>query len=80
MISRETTVRMTPKPLAVFTAHFPDDQVEDERDIVLLGGRNVALAIRRLASDSGCAVSGLDYDTLKGWGFEATFRGRYSDA
>jgi hypothetical protein len=70
---------MTPKPLAVFTADFPDDQVADVRDVVLLGGRSVALAIRQLVSDGGCEVSGLDYDSLKGWVFDARYKGEVFD-
>jgi hypothetical protein len=67
---------MTPKPLAVFSADFPDDQVEDERDIVLYGGRNVAEAIRQIAIDVGCETSGFLYEGLKGWSFEAWYEGR----
>ena len=62
---------MTVKPLAVFTADFPDDQVEDERDIVLYGGRNVAEAIRQIAVDFGCDATGFLYEGVKGWSFEA---------
>jgi hypothetical protein len=67
---------MTVKPLAVFTADFPDDQVEDETDIVLYGGRNVAEAIRELAIKFGCDAPGLLYEGVKGWSFEASHEGR----
>jgi len=66
---------MIAKPLAVFRADFPDDQVEDARNIVLLGGRNVAEAIGQLLRDGGCEVSGIEYDDPRGWAFFAKFQG-----
>jgi hypothetical protein len=67
---------MTVTPLAVFTADFPDDHVEDARDIVLYGGRNVAGAVGQWLSDAGCEVSGLLYEGLNGWTFVAKFEGQ----
>jgi hypothetical protein len=67
---------MTVMPLAVFTADFPDDQVEDARDIVLFGGRNVAAAIGQRLSEAGCEVSGLLYEGLNGWSFVAKVKGQ----
>jgi hypothetical protein len=67
---------MTVTPLAVFTADFPDDQVEDARDIVLYGGRNVAGAIGQRLSDADCEVSGLLYEGLNGWTFVAKVQGQ----
>jgi len=65
---------MTVTPLAVFRADFPDDHVEDARDIVLFGGRNVAGAIGQRLSEAGCEVSGLLYEGLNGWTFVAKFQ------
>ncbi|MGZ3378320.1 MAG: hypothetical protein ACXU8S_17125 [Phenylobacterium sp.] len=66
---------MIPKPLAVFTADFPDDQVEDAQEIVLYGGRNVGEALCRIIGGFGGETSGLLYEGVKGWSFEARYEG-----
>jgi hypothetical protein len=64
------------KPWAVFVAEFPDDTVEDERDILTFGGRNVAVAIGEILTRLGCDVSAPEYAGEKGWEFGARFKGR----
>lgn len=67
---------MSVKPWAVFTADFPDDQVEDEWDILTFGGRNVAVAIGGILAQLGCEVSAPIYSGELGWQFGAWFKGR----
>lgn len=67
---------MSVKPWAVFVADFPDDMVEDERDILTFGGRNVAVAIGDILTRLGCEVSALEYSGMLGWEFGARFKGR----
>ncbi len=67
---------MSVKPWAVFVAGFPDDTVEDERDILTFGGRNVAVAIGEILTRLGCDVSAPEYAGEKGWEFGAWFKGR----
>nr|MEA2798018.1 hypothetical protein [Phenylobacterium sp.] len=67
---------MRVKPWAVFFADFPDDQIENEREIVIFGGRNVALAIGEILARLGCEVSTPEYGGERGWEFGATFEGQ----
>lgn len=67
---------MSVKPWAVFVADFPDDMVEDERDILTFGGRNVAVAIGGILAQLGCEVSAPIYSGELGWEFGAWFKGR----
>jgi len=55
----------------VFKADFPDDQIEDDHDIVRFGGRNVALAIGEILRGLGCEVAEPNYAGEHGWDFAA---------
>jgi hypothetical protein len=61
-----------------FTTTLPDDQVEDGHDIVVFGGRNVALAIGQILTELGCGVDEPYAAGEHGWEFLLTFRGRHS--
>lgn len=67
---------MSVKPWAVFVADFPDDTVEDERDILTFGGRNVAVAIGEILKQLGCEVTAPEYAGEKGWEFDCQFKGQ----
>jgi hypothetical protein len=67
---------MSVKPWAVFNTDLPDDQVDDGREIITFGGRNVAMAIREILTRLGCEVGALLCSDEKGWEFGAKFKGR----
>ena len=67
---------MSAKPIAFFTADFPDDFVIEGRRIVLFGGKQVAEVVRGLLMEVGCDASTLMDGKAKGWGFTLDFRGR----
>jgi hypothetical protein len=60
---------MTVKPWAGFIADFPDDESEDERGVVVCGGRNVAEALGEILTGLGCRVLPPEYAGVKGWEF-----------
>ncbi|MFI4966043.1 MAG: hypothetical protein ACHP9T_11840 [Caulobacterales bacterium] len=45
---------MTTFPWAGFIADFPDDQVDEENDVKIFGGQNVALALVEILTNLGC--------------------------
>jgi hypothetical protein len=59
------------RSLATFQADFPDDCVEDDFNIVLVGGKNVTEAIRDILVAQGCTDAKLLYGGEHGW--ELTF-------
>lgn len=67
---------MRVRPWAGFIADFPDDQVEEGRNIVLFGGRNVATALGEILTGLGCEVSPPEYAELHGWEFDLSYKGR----
>jgi hypothetical protein len=66
---------MIPKPVAFFTSDLPNDFVIEARDIVQMGGRNVAEEIRAMLEKLGCQTSSLIDGKPKGWGFTIAFEG-----
>ncbi len=65
---------MTVLPWAGFIAEFPDDQVEEEGDIAVFGGRNVAFALGDILKEIGCEnVSPPRYDGENGWVFNLDY-------
>ncbi len=63
---------MLVRPCAEFRADFPDDQIEDEHDIVEFGGRGVAEALAGILRTAGYDVSAPEHQHEKGWDFEVT--------
>lgn len=57
---------MIVKPCAEFHADFPDDQLEQDGEIVRLGGLNVTEAIADILESLGCTVEGIAGD-FRGW-------------
>jgi hypothetical protein len=66
---------MRVKPWATFTTSLPDDQVEEEHDIVPFGGRNVAVAIGEVFTGLGCKVEEPYSVEEQGWEFLVSYRG-----
>lgn len=50
-------------------ADFPDDSIEDDRDIIQFGGRNIAEALGEILQRLGCEVSPPEYAGDHGWEF-----------
>jgi hypothetical protein len=70
---------MSAPSCAGFIAEFPDDQVEEDGDIRVFGGRNVALALGEILQDLGCdKVSSPIYDGENGWVFTLEYSRRRS--
>jgi hypothetical protein len=67
---------MRVKPWIAFTTDLPDDQVEDGHDIVVFGGRNVAVAIGEVFTKLGCKVAEPYSAEEQGWEFLLSYRGR----
>ena len=67
---------MKVKPWALFRADLPDDQVEKHHDIVVYGGRNVALALGEIFTSLGCEVAKPYSLEEQGWEFLVSDRGR----
>jgi hypothetical protein len=61
---------------AEFSANFPDDHEEDERDIVVFGGRLAAEAIAEMLRASGYEVSRPEHMHEHGWDFEVRIGGK----
>jgi hypothetical protein len=78
----ESRLRDTPMSVpacAGFIAEFPDDMVEEERDIAVFGGRNVAMALGEILKSLGCDdVSTPAYDGENGWVFTLNYGRRQS--
>jgi hypothetical protein len=69
---------MNVPPWAGFVADFPDDEVEDEGDIQVYGGRNVALALGEIFTGLNCTrVSAPESAGEQGWEFDFYFEGRH---
>jgi hypothetical protein len=59
------------RPCATFRADFPDDQVEEDGDIVRFGGHGVTEAIAAILKGAGYTVSSpLEYRGEMGWAFD----------
>lgn len=58
------------RPSAEFQADFPDDQIEDEFDIIRFSGRGVAEAIVSMLRGLGYDTSTPEHQQENGWGFE----------
>jgi len=67
---------MNPKPVAVFRSDLPDDFIiNDGRELVQIGGRNVAEEIRKLLTNRGCEASAVIDGGNRGWGISIHFKG-----
>ncbi len=51
-------------------ADFPNDDIEDDRDIIQFGGRNLAEALGEILEGLGCKVSVPEYAGEHGWEFD----------
>ena len=70
---------MRVKPWVAFTTALPDDQVEDgHNNIVLFGGRNVAVAIGEIFTQLGCEVAEPEHAAENGWEFSLRYKARHS--
>jgi hypothetical protein len=70
---------MTVLSCAGFIAEFPDDTIEEEGDIAVFGGRNVAVALGEILRGLGCErVSVPGYDGENGWVFTFDYGQRRS--
>jgi hypothetical protein len=70
---------MSAPSCAGFIAEFPDDQVEEDGDILVFGGRNVAVSLGEILKDLGCDnVSSPIYDGENGWVFTLEYSRRRS--
>ena len=58
---------MKVKAWAEFTADLPDDQIEDDSEIVQFGGKSVAEAISEILKGLGCTVDPPRYADEHGW-------------
>src|ERR1700744_1748770 len=65
---------MIVKPCAEFKADFPDDQIEQNGEIVELGGRNVAEAIADIFRKLGSHIEKIEGD-YRGWWCSFTYEG-----
>ncbi len=63
------------RSLATFQADFPDDSVEDDLNIVLVGGKNVTEAIRDILVAQGCTDAKLRYGGEHGWELTFAYQG-----
>lgn len=68
---------MRVKPWIAFLTTLPDDQVEDGLNIVLFGGRNVAVAIGEVLASLDCKVSKPEHAAEDGWEFDLAYKGRH---
>lgn len=69
---------MRVKPWVAFTTALPDDQVEDgHNNIVLFGGRNVAVAIGEIFTQLGCEVAEPEHAAENGWEFSLRYKARH---
>jgi hypothetical protein len=66
------------KSYAEFIADFPDDHEEDERDIVLFGGKLAAEAIAEMLRGLGYKVEPPEYMDEHGWDIMCTSTARGS--
>lgn len=62
-------------PIADFTADFPDDQIEEDDEITVLGGRGVAEHIVAILRRLDYRVAAPEHTPPYGWRFDAS-RGR----
>ena len=58
-------------PFADFKPDFPDDGVEDDYEIVVLPGQNIAEAIREMLQRLGYVVTAPEHTPPYGWRFDA---------
>jgi hypothetical protein len=68
---------MRVKPWIAFLTTLPDDQVEEGLNIVLFGGRNVALALGEVLASLDCKVSEPEHAAEDGWEFDLVYKGRH---
>ena len=61
---------------AEIIAEFPDDTVEEDDEIVLFGGQNVALAIGETLTSLGYTVTPPVHRFEYGWDFNVTAEGK----
>ena len=54
-------------PWAEFRSDLPDDQIEDDEDIIQFGGKSVITAIGEMLTRCGCEVSEPIYADEHGW-------------
>jgi hypothetical protein len=59
------------RPCATFQADFPDDQIEEDGQIIRFGGQGVTQAIASIMTHAGYSVSSpLEYRGEMGWAFD----------
>lgn len=58
---------MSIRPDAEFLADFPDDQIEEDGDIIEFGGRAVAEALAEMLRKSGYAPTAPEHQGEHGW-------------
>lgn len=68
---------MRVKPWVAFRTDLPDDQVESEQDIVVFGGRNVAVAIGEILARLGCEVEEPKPAGENAWEFAVKYKERH---
>jgi hypothetical protein len=70
---------MSVPPWAGLVANFPDDQVATADEILVYGGRNVAIALGELLAGLGCTNVAAPWDVSDvGWEFDFNYKGRHS--
>jgi len=60
------------RPDALFLFDFPDDTIEDGRDIVVFGGRGVTDAIAQMIRRLGYQASAPQDEDFKGWSLDVS--------
>lgn len=60
------------RPIADFTADFPQDSVEEDGEIVILGGRGVAEHIAAILGRLDYLVAAPEHSPPYGWRFDAS--------
>ncbi|NEX91545.1 hypothetical protein [Caulobacter sp. 17J65-9] len=68
---------VTVRRWAEFASDLPEDQIEDEHDIVQYGGKSVAEAIHAVLEGLGCAMEPVTYAHEHGWEFCFSYEKRY---
>jgi hypothetical protein len=67
---------VTVRRWAEFASDLPEDQIEDENDIVQFGGKSVAEAIHEVLGRLGCERDPVTYAHEHGWEFNFRYKKR----
>ena len=62
---------MIVREICEFKTHLPDDQVEEDGDIVEYGGEGMTVALSGILSDLGWTVVETEYLDMRGWNIYA---------